>query len=111
MTRPCSPGLHQAIELIGRRWTGAILAALFAGHLRYADLKRAVPGLSDTMLSRRLRELEGEGLVERVVLATTPIEVQYRLTAKGAALAPALDALADWATTWLVAAGESAGPA
>lgn len=105
MTRPCSSCLHEAIELVGRRWTGMILVAIFAGNIRYAEIKRAVPGLSDTMLSQRLRELEAEGLVEREVRATVPVEVHYRLTEKGRALAPVLDALAAWAATWLAPAG------
>lgn len=110
MTRPTNSRLHEAFELIGRRWTGMILAAIFAGRVRYAEIKRDVPGLSDTMLAQRLRELEAAGLVERVVLSRTPIEVHYRLTAKGEALAPVLEALAVWAETWLTAAGESTGP-
>lgn len=104
MTRPWSSRLHQAIELIGRRWTGMILQAIIGGQNRYAEIKRAVPGLSDTMLAQRLREMEAAGLVERDVRATTPIEVRYRLTEKGQALGPVLDALADWAATWLAPA-------
>lgn len=85
-----------------------ILEAIVTGHVRYAEIKSAVPGLSDTMLAQRLRELEAEGLVEREVRAATPVEVHYRLTAKGQALAPVLDALAVWAATWLAPAVASA---
>ncbi len=63
------PHFHAAIELIGKRWTGAILSALTEGPQRFAELVRAVPGLSDRLLSQRLRELEEEGLVEREVEA------------------------------------------
>ncbi|MGH2976005.1 MAG: winged helix-turn-helix transcriptional regulator [Solirubrobacterales bacterium] len=94
------PHFHAAIELIGKRWTGAILCALTEGSLRFGELARAVPGLSDRLLSQRLRELEGEGLVEREVEAGTPVRVIYSLTEKGAALRPAIHELRDWARHW-----------
>ncbi len=95
------PRFHRAVELIGARWSGAILSALLRGAARYADVKAAVPGLSDTMLAQRLRELEAAGLVARDVRATTPVRVEYRLTPKGAALAPVVGALETWAHDWL----------
>jgi DNA-binding HxlR family transcriptional regulator len=94
------PHFHAAIELIGKRWTGAILCALTEGPLRFGELARAVPGLSDRLLSRRLRELEGEGLVEREVEAGTPVRVTYALTEKGAGLDPAISELKAWAKRW-----------
>lgn len=94
------PHFHAAIELIGKRWTGAILSALTDGPLRFGELGRAVPGLSDRLLSQRLRELEDEGLVEREVEAGTPVRVSYALTGKGAALRPALTELKAWAARW-----------
>jgi DNA-binding HxlR family transcriptional regulator len=94
------PHFHAAIELIGKRWTGAILCALTEGPLRFAELARAVPGLSDRLLSQRLRELEGEGLVEREVEAGTPVRVTYSLTDKGAGLEPAIGELKAWARRW-----------
>ncbi len=92
---------HYAIELVGRRWTGAILQALFRGQSRYGDIRATIPNLSDTMLTQRLRELEAEGVVARRVLATSPVRVEYHLTAKGLALAPVIDALIDWADSWI----------
>lgn len=94
------PHFHAAIELIGKRWTGAIVSALTEGPLRFAELARAVPGLSDRLLSQRLRELEEEGLVERDVQAGTPVRVTYSLTEKGAELRPAMQELKAWATRW-----------
>lgn len=94
------PYFHAAIELIGKRWTGAILCALTAGPLRFGELARAVPGLSDRLLSQRLRELEDERLVEREVEAGTPVRVTYSLTAKGTDLGPAIGELKQWATRW-----------
>lgn len=102
------PRFHRAVELVGRRWTGAILLALLAGHERYTDVRTAVPGLSDRLLCERLRELEAEGLVAREVEATTPVVVRYRLTDKGRALGPALDALASWAAAWAPASEREA---
>jgi DNA-binding HxlR family transcriptional regulator len=94
------PHFHAAIELIGKRWTGAIVSALTEGPLRFAELARAVPGLSDRLLSQRLRELEEEGLVERDVQPGTPVRVTYSLTEKGAELRPAMQELKAWAARW-----------
>lgn len=94
------PHFHAAIELIGKRWTGAILCALTEGPQRFAGLTRAVPGLSDRLLSQRLRELEEEGLVKREVKAGAPVRVTYSLTEKGAGLQPAISELKSWARRW-----------
>jgi DNA-binding HxlR family transcriptional regulator len=94
------PHFHAAIELIGKRWTGAIVCALTEGPLRFGELGRAVPGLSDRLLSQRLRELEQEGLVEREVEPGTPVRVIYSLSEKGADLDPAIRELKQWATRW-----------
>lgn len=90
------PDFHVAIELIGRRWSGAILYALSERPHYFAELSQAVPGLSDRLLSQRLRELEAEGLVERCVHDGPPARVSYGLTEKGVALAPALRELRAW---------------
>jgi DNA-binding HxlR family transcriptional regulator len=95
-----SPHFHAAIELIGRRWTGAILWSLRERPHYFAELTTSVPGLSDRLLSRRLRELEAAGLVERSVSERPPARVSYALTEKGRALEPALEELADWAGDW-----------
>lgn len=98
--KPVCPYFHAAIELIGRRWSGAIICCLIEGEMRFADISRRVPGLSDRLLSTRLREFEAEGLVDRVVEPGTPVKVSYRLTAKGQALEPAIRELRDWAGQW-----------
>ncbi|HET7418597.1 MAG TPA: helix-turn-helix domain-containing protein [Solirubrobacterales bacterium] len=94
------PHFHHAIELIGKRWTGAIVCALCERPMRYAELRKAVPGLSDRLLSQRLRELEEEGLVERQVEAGTPVRVIYSLTEAGQELDPVLSELKTWARRW-----------
>ncbi len=94
------PYFHQAIELIGRRWTGAIVQVLMTGRRRYCDLRTAIPDVSDRMLSERLRELEAEGIVRRIVTPETPVRVEYELSKKGRALEQALSAVAEWAETW-----------
>lgn len=94
------PDFHAAIELVGRRWTGAILWVLCERSLYFAELGSSVPGISDRLLSRRLRELEAAGLVARSVQDANPPRVSYALTAKGQALEPALEQLEDWARTW-----------
>ena len=103
---PCSPEsavcpqFHEAIELIGKRWTGAIVCALTERPMRYGELRKAVPGLSDRLLSQRLRELEEEGLVQREVEAATPVRVTYSLTAVGEELGPSIRELKAWARRW-----------
>jgi DNA-binding HxlR family transcriptional regulator len=94
------PHFHAAIELIGKRWTGAIVCVLAERPMRFGELGKAVPGLSDRLLSRRLRELEEERLVEREVEAGTPTRVIYSLTEKGAALGPTIQEIRVWAEQW-----------
>src|SRR3954467_6039534 len=94
------PRYHHAIELIGRRWSGAILQVMRGGVVRFSDLTAAIPGLSDRMLSERLKELEAEHLVKRRVIPDTPVRVEYRLTARGESLGTVLDAVATWAHDW-----------
>jgi DNA-binding HxlR family transcriptional regulator len=95
-----SPEFHAAVELIGRRWTGAILWALSDRPLYFAELTACVPGLSDRLASRRLRELEAVELVERAVHDGAPARVSYALTEKGRSLGPVLARLDDWAREW-----------
>ena len=97
----CCSQYHQAVELVGKRWTGAILFVLLDGPARFSEIKECVPDLSDRLLSERLKELEAEGIVERHVLDANPPRVQYGLTEKGMALGPAVDSLKHWARTWL----------
>jgi DNA-binding HxlR family transcriptional regulator len=94
---------HRASELIGRRWTGAIIYVLLRGHARFAGLRAAIPGITDRMLSERLQELEQEGIVARVVFPETPVRVDYSLTDKGRALATPIEAIGAWAHDWLAA--------
>ena len=96
---------HNAIELIGRRWTGAIVFMLLKSRCRFATLRDGIPDITDRMLSDRLRELESEGIVERTVVPDTPVRVEYSLTKKGRALASAFDAIAEWAHDWAQAPG------
>ena len=92
---------HHAMELIGRRWTGAILRAMLTGITRFSELTETIPGLSDRMLSERLKELEAEEIVERVVVPETPVQISYHLTPKGRALAAAVEAVSAWADQWV----------
>src|SRR5262249_43983906 len=92
---------HRASELIGRRWTGAIIFVMLKSRCRFATLRAAIPDITDRMLSERLQELEQEGVVERTVGPETPVRVEYALTKKGRALASAVDAISDWADKWV----------
>ena len=92
---------HKASELIGRRWTGAIIFVMLRTRCRFATLRGAIPAITDRMLSERLQELEQEGIVARVVVPETPVRVEYTLTKKGRALGRAIGAITKWAHTWI----------
>jgi DNA-binding HxlR family transcriptional regulator len=92
----CCPLYHEAIELIGKRWTGAILQTLMAGPLRFSQISGAIPDLSDRLLSERMKELETRGLVARDVTPGPPVRVRYDLTPMARELAPALSEIETW---------------
>ena len=97
----CCPYYHQAVELVGKRWTGAILVVLLDGPLRFSEVGQAIPQLSDRLLSERMKELETRGLVLRTVREGPPVRVEYELTSMGHELEPALAELKRWARRWL----------
>jgi len=97
----CCSLYHHAIELIGKRWTGAIVLVLMDGPCHFSQIRDLVPEISDRLLSERLKELEAEEIVERRVLDGSPVRVEYALTSKGMALEPAVRALKSWANSWL----------
>jgi len=75
--------------------------SLLAGRTRSSEFTASIPGLSDRLLSERLEQLEGEGIVTGCVSPETPVRVDYRLTEKGEAPAGVVDALVDWAERWV----------
>ena len=95
------PRYEHAVQLLGKRWTGLLLYALLEGPQRFCELTATVEGLSDRVLSDRLRELEVEGVVERIVYPHIPVRVEYQLTEKGRALGPVVDAIHKWAEKWV----------
>ena len=101
--RECCPYLHEAVELVGKRWTGAIVFVLMTERrpLRFSQIGEAVPRLSDRLLSERMKELEARGIVEREVREGSPARVEYTLTEMGRELAPALRELREWALRYL----------
>jgi DNA-binding HxlR family transcriptional regulator len=99
----CCPYYHEAVELVGRRWTGAILRVLMDGPLRFSEVSQMVPELSDRLLSERMKELESRGLVVRTVIPGPPVRVRYELSEMGRELEPALTEIETWAQRWLSA--------
>jgi DNA-binding HxlR family transcriptional regulator len=91
---------QRAIELIGKRWTGAVIRALLQRPVRFNQLLVGIPGISDRVLTERLRELETENLVERLVDPGPPVRVSYQLTPTGRALQPVIRAIDIWALQW-----------
>src|SRR5438552_8757233 len=101
LDRPaCCQLYHRAVELVGKRWTGAILLVLLDGPLHFSGIRELVPDLSDRLLSERLKELEAEGIVARRVIDSSPPGVEYAMTRKGLALEPPVRALKSWAHRW-----------
>ncbi|TMB90829.1 MAG: helix-turn-helix transcriptional regulator [Chloroflexi bacterium] len=101
------PRYEHAIQLLGKRWTGLLLDALMEGPQRFCELTATVEGLSDRVLSDRLRELEVEGVVERTVYPQIPVRVEYKLTEKGLALKPVVEAIHEWANKWVTLSEDS----
>ena len=101
--RACDGALVRAFSFLGKRWNGVILATLFGGAMGFAELRRSVGAISDSVLSDRLSELAGAGLVERSVQVGPPVSVEYQLTPAGQALLPAMNALTTWSRTNLPA--------
>lgn len=90
-------GVENALKLLEGRWKLVILFHLFGGQVqRFSDLERAIPAVSQKMLIQQLRQMEGDGIVRRIVHHQVPPKVEYCLTEWGQALCPALDALLQW---------------
>ncbi|MGZ8620497.1 MAG: winged helix-turn-helix transcriptional regulator [Actinomycetota bacterium] len=102
--QPICAHYRRAAEIVGRRWVPELVRVLLGGPARYGEIRSAIPGISDHLLSERLKSLEADGLVLRTVLPDSPIRVEYELTGKGADLAGAIGALATWAERWAGAA-------
>ncbi len=101
----CQDGMRRAFDFLGKRWNGMILASLHGGPLGFADLRRRVGGITDSVLSDRLNELWHTGLVERTVTDTRPPGVLYKLSPVGVRLLPVLRQLGEWANTHLPEGG------
>ena len=103
-TQPCKKvdgAITRVFALLGKRWTGPITSVLMEHPVHFADLRRAIPGISERMLSDRLAELSEAKLVVREVDEGPPLRVSYRLTEAGAALEPAMRELIAWAEAHL----------
>jgi DNA-binding HxlR family transcriptional regulator len=103
------PLYHRAMEIVGRRWAGAVLRAMLAGATRFGEIRGAIPDLTNRMLSERLKDFEAEGIVEREVIPEKPVRVEYHLTEKGRALSSAVEALSEWAEEWVEPAENVSG--
>jgi DNA-binding HxlR family transcriptional regulator len=91
---------QQAAKLVGQRWVPQIVWVLLDGRRRYSAVRDAIPEISDTLLSERLRELEEVGVVTRTVTPSTPVLIEYSLSERGRELAVVMDGLSTWAERW-----------
>ncbi|MGP3924444.1 winged helix-turn-helix transcriptional regulator [Streptomyces sp. 8N616] len=99
-------GMTRVFQLLGKRWTGLVVSVLLQRAVHFVELRRAIPGISERMLSDRLTELGAAGLVVREVDEGPPLRVAYRLTEAGRALEPALKELGRWAEQYLPDGGQ-----
>lgn len=90
------PRFQETLETVGRRWTGSILMAATQGARRFGEYRAVIHGISDRLLSQRLKELESQGLMERTVVPSTPVQITYSLSPAGKDLIEALQPLAEW---------------
>jgi DNA-binding HxlR family transcriptional regulator len=100
---PICRHFQAAADLIGRRWNPQIVRALQSGETRFTDLRRGIAGISDAVLSERLKELEAQGIVTRTVTPDTPVRIDYGLTERGLDLTKVMVELAEWAERWATA--------
>ena len=88
---------QRAAEILGRRWNPQVIRVLLYGQARFGEIRERVPGISDNLLSERLKQLEAEGIVTRTVHGGRPVLIEYGLTESGQGLGKAIDALSEWA--------------
>ncbi len=107
-SKSCDQALAHAFTFLGKRWNGVILGTLTKGASGFAELRRNVTGISDSVLSERLGELQATGLIIRAVDPGPPVAVIYQLSEVGSALIPALHALSSWASENFPGEGDTA---
>jgi DNA-binding HxlR family transcriptional regulator len=101
MTQPTiCPKFEKAITLLSQRWTGLVIYQLLLGTQHFNEIQTSI-GISGRVLSDRLKELENQGLVKRVVIPSTPVIIEYSLTEKGHSMEPILRTIEDWSQTWI----------
>lgn len=96
----CCPKYQRAVDLLARRWTPLIIRMLLPRPRRFSELRTSIPGLSDRLLSERLKEMEEEGIVLRHVDTDTPIRIHYTLTDKGRDMEQIVQEIQSWADRW-----------
>ncbi len=100
VTDELCPRYQAAVQVLGKRWTALIIRVLLTRPRRFTEMTSAIQGLSDRLLSERLKELEGLGIVDRQVYAETPVRIEYALTGKGRELEQVVKAIQRWADCW-----------
>lgn len=98
---PMCPRFEKAVELLSKRWTTFIVFKLLDGPKRFVEIENSLSNLSGKVLSERLKELEEEGIIQRIVYPEKPVRIEYSLTEKGAGLAPLFDNIQEWASEWI----------
>ncbi len=99
-TRSYTCPVELALSVIGGKWKGLILHRLRKETLRFSELKKLLPDITDKMLIQQLRELESDGIISRKVYPVVPPKVEYKLTAKGKELSPVIESMRKWGLTY-----------
>lgn len=95
------PKYEAAMELIGKKWTGLIIRVLMGGPKRFKEIKQQIPGMSDRMLTERMKELEESGVLIRHVYPDIPVRIEYELSTKGKKLEPVIESIQAWGEQWM----------
>lgn len=95
------PKYEAAMELIGKKWTGLIIRVLMGGPKRFKEIKQQIPGMSDRMLTERMKELGESGVLIRRVYPDIPVRIEYELSTKGKKLEPVIESIQAWGEQWM----------
>ena len=95
------PKYEDAIDILGKKWTGLIIRVLLGGPKRFKELKEQIPDMSDRILTERVKELESIGILKRNVYPETPVRIEYELTEKGQELETVILSIQSWAEKWV----------
>lgn len=100
MSDSLCPKVEKTLTLLGKKWNGLIVFSLLEGPRKFSEIEQYINGISGRMLTERLKELEAEGILQKEVISTTPVKIEYSLTRKGIDLSDTYNKIGEWAEKW-----------